>query len=80
MYEKEIRGLNHLDNENKLLYTMNALNDFSINQKRYSRILKMEVFVNNEPLNKTIKKNSKKKNETKKINNVIDFKTFKKTN
>ena len=36
--------------------------------------------INNEPLNKTIKKNSKKKNETKKINNVIDFKTFKKTN
>ena len=34
--------------------------------------------INKEPLNKTIKKNTKKKNKTKKTNNVIDFKTFKK--
>ena len=36
--------------------------------------------INKEPLNKTIKKNTKKKNKTKKTNNVIDFKTFKKIN
>ena len=36
--------------------------------------------INKEPLNKNIKKNAKKKNKTKKTNNVIDFKTFKKIN
>ena len=36
--------------------------------------------INKEPSNKTIKKNTKKKNKTKKTNNVIDFKTFKKIN
>ena len=36
--------------------------------------------INKEPLNKTIKKNTKKKPKTKKTNNVIDFKTFKKIN
>ena len=36
--------------------------------------------INNEPLNKTIKKNSMKKTKSKKTNNVIDFKTFKKIN
>ena len=36
--------------------------------------------INKEPLNKPIKKNTKKKNKTKKTNNVIDFKTFKKIN
>ena len=33
--------------------------------------------INKEPLNKTIKKNTKKRKEIKKRNNVIDFKTFK---
>ena len=33
-----------------------------------------------EPLNKTIKKNTKKKPKTKKTNNVIDFNKFKKIN
>ena len=36
--------------------------------------------INKEPLNKNIKKNTKKKNKTKKTNNVIDFKTYKKIN
>tara|TARA_B100000378_G_scaffold246304_1_gene217624 strand:+ start:336 stop:782 length:447 start_codon:yes stop_codon:yes gene_type:complete len=36
--------------------------------------------INKEPLNKTIKKNTKKKPKTKKTNNVIDFKTYKKIN
>ena len=36
--------------------------------------------INKEHFNKTIKKNTKKKNKTKKTNNVIDFKTFKKIN
>ena len=36
--------------------------------------------INKKPLNKTIKKNTKKKTKTKKINNVIDFKIFKKIN
>ena len=36
--------------------------------------------INKEPLNKPIKNNTKKKNKTKKTNNVIDFKTFKKIN
>ena len=36
--------------------------------------------INKEPLNKTIKKNTKKKPKIKKTNNVIDFKTFKKIN
>ena len=36
--------------------------------------------INKEPLNKTIKKNIKKKNKIKKTNNIIDFNTFKKIN
>ena len=36
--------------------------------------------INKEPLNKIIKKNTKKKPKTKKTNNVIDFKTYKKIN
>jgi len=36
--------------------------------------------INNDPINKNIKKNIKKYSTTKKTNNVIDFKTFKKSN
>ena len=36
--------------------------------------------INKEPLNETTKKNKKKRSKTKKTNNIIDFKTYKKIN